>query len=238
MRRLKKPEQMARAIVQEIAERGAASGDMLPPEAVMLEEYDVGRATLREALRLLESQGLVRLRPGPGGGPVVGRSDPVNLSRTASLFFSFNGSTYGELGEATLFIDPWLAQLAASRPDRTLIRELLQPYLNDRFDTVVGSERSTRFRDFHQAVRHLSGNTVLSLWSDVIGVLFGDHIAEAIDFTSMHEEVADSHVGIANAIVTGKASRARDLMIAHTHDILSFCEQADPDFSSRKIQWR
>lgn len=238
VRRLKKPEQTARAIVAAIAERGAEPGDMLASEAAMLKEYGVGRATLREALRLLENQGLVRLRPGPGGGPIVGQSDAVNLSRTASLHFGFNGSTYGELGEATLSIDPWLAVLAASRPDRTSVRRLLAPYLDERFDDVAGFERSRQFRDFHHAVRHLSGNSVLALWADVIGVLFGDHIVDAIDFTNMHEHVADVHIEIAHAIVDGKAAKTRHLMIEHTQEILAFCEQADPGFSHRTIQWR
>ncbi|HWB70332.1 MAG TPA: GntR family transcriptional regulator, partial [Solirubrobacterales bacterium] len=50
-------------------------GEMLPPEHVLLEELQVGRGTLREALRLLELQGIISMKAGPRGGPVVSRPD-------------------------------------------------------------------------------------------------------------------------------------------------------------------
>ena len=62
--------------------QGLGSGDRLPLEAAMVEQYGVSRASLREALRLLEVQGLIRLKPGPGGGPVVGAVEAANLART------------------------------------------------------------------------------------------------------------------------------------------------------------
>jgi DNA-binding FadR family transcriptional regulator len=238
LRSLKKSELLARLIVTEIAERGLVPGDVLPAEAVMLEHYGVGRATLREALRLLETQGLVRVRPGPGGGPVVGIADPANLGRTASLFFSFNGSTYGELGQAMLFVDPWLAELAATQPDRERVRMVMGSFVVDQHVHEPHPERSMHYRDFHQAIRQLSDNKVLKLWGEVIGVLFGNHIVREIDFTSMHDEVSTSHTEIAGTILNGEATRARELMLTHTQDILDFCAKANPGFMHRKITWR
>src|ERR687891_1501467 len=55
-------------------------GDILPPERVLIEQLKVGRGTLREALRLLELQGVITLKAGPGGGPVVARPDQRALS--------------------------------------------------------------------------------------------------------------------------------------------------------------
>src|SRR6478736_4725215 len=60
-------EVVARSIVQDIASRELQPGTMLPPESVMLERYRVGRASLREGLRILEIQGLITIKPGPGG---------------------------------------------------------------------------------------------------------------------------------------------------------------------------
>ena len=59
---------VARRIVRDIDRLSLQPGDKLPPERVMLEEYQVGRGTLRESLRFLELQGIISLKPGPGGG--------------------------------------------------------------------------------------------------------------------------------------------------------------------------
>jgi GntR family transcriptional repressor for pyruvate dehydrogenase complex len=58
---------VARRIVRDIDRLSLGPGDKLPPERVMLEEYQVGRGTLRESLRFLELQGIISLKPGPGG---------------------------------------------------------------------------------------------------------------------------------------------------------------------------
>ena len=62
---------VAKRVVEDIYKSGQSAGDRLPPERVMLEHYGVGRGTLREALRFLELQGVLTLKPGPGGGPVI-----------------------------------------------------------------------------------------------------------------------------------------------------------------------
>ena len=72
-RTVKASERVAQEIVRDIVRRGLETGDRLPLEAAMVEEYGVSRTSLREALRLLEVQGLISLKPGPGGGP--GRRD-------------------------------------------------------------------------------------------------------------------------------------------------------------------
>ena len=62
---------VAHQIVDEIGRSDLDVGDKLLPEQEMLIRYGVARATLREALRFLELQGVIHLKPGPGGGPVV-----------------------------------------------------------------------------------------------------------------------------------------------------------------------
>src|SRR5262245_53560806 len=86
-RPLKTAERVARDITRDIISGGLATGDSLPSEAAMLTQYGVSRESLREALRLLEVQGLIAIRRGPGGGPTVGSVDPANLGRISSLYY-------------------------------------------------------------------------------------------------------------------------------------------------------
>ena len=79
------------------------------------ERYGVGRASLREALRILEVHGLIKIKPGPGGGPMVDQVDSRDFGRTTSFFFQVLGATIGDLLEARTVIEPMMARLAAQR---------------------------------------------------------------------------------------------------------------------------
>src|SRR5579864_1425673 len=90
----KTAETVAAAIVHDMVSRNLGPGDTLPAEAAMLAHYRVSRASLREALRLLEVQELIRLKPGPGGGPIVTAVDPRNLAKMTTLYLHLGGATY------------------------------------------------------------------------------------------------------------------------------------------------
>ena len=128
LRTLKTSESVARDIVDDIVRRQLGEGDGLPSEAAMLEQYGVSRESLREGLRLLEVQGLISIRRGPGGGPIVGSVDPANLGRTSTLYYHLAGATYDELFDAWEAAEIAIAELAARNPDRQAVRAAMAPY--------------------------------------------------------------------------------------------------------------
>ena len=125
----KTAETVAAAIVRDIVSRNLGPGDTLPSEAAMLAHYRVSRASLREALRLLEVQELIRLKPGPGGGPIVTAVDPRNLAKMTTLYLHLGGATYQELFEAVLVMAPISAERAARNGDRSLVSAAMKPFL-------------------------------------------------------------------------------------------------------------
>src|SRR5215213_11372004 len=80
---------VAQRIVRDIERQGLGPGDKLPPERMMMETYEAGRGTLRESLRFLELQGVISLKPGPGGGPVVQQPDATTLATSLTLLLQF-----------------------------------------------------------------------------------------------------------------------------------------------------
>ncbi|MFC3242810.1 FadR/GntR family transcriptional regulator [Gordonia humi] len=76
-RQPKASEVTAASIVSDIVRLGLKVGDRLPAEVDMLAQYPVSRETLREALRILEVQGMIALKRGPGGGPLRQRTQRV-----------------------------------------------------------------------------------------------------------------------------------------------------------------
>ena len=84
----------------------------------MLETYETGRGTLREALRLLEFQGVIALKPGPGGGPILLTPAPSHLASTLQLLMQLNQATYRSIVEVRTAMEPMTSQLAAAAHHR------------------------------------------------------------------------------------------------------------------------
>ncbi len=171
----KTAETVAAAIVREIVSRNLGPGDTLPSEAAMLAHYRVSRASLREALRLLEVQELIRLKPGPGGGPIVGSVDPRNLAKVTTMYLHLGGATYQELFEAQLVMAPMSAERAARNSDRTLVRTAMKPFLQGE-QPVQGPAYWTVTNEFHGSVEALAGNRVIELLGRIVGNIWHEHI--------------------------------------------------------------
>jgi GntR family transcriptional regulator, transcriptional repressor for pyruvate dehydrogenase complex len=237
---LKTSETVARDIVHLVVDGGLAQGDSLPSEARMLEQYGVSRESLREGLRLLEAQGLITLRRGPGGGPVVGTVDPANLGRISTLYYHLVGATYGELFEAWAVAEGYLAERAARNADRALVRATLEPYLDDD-ETVIGTleEFVTHHTLFHTEVGALAGNRVMQLSLMAIGQTVTHHIAYAADPRDVADILLHDHRVIAAAIVAGKPIKARDQMRLHLERVAEFYDRlSGGEVLEQLIEWR
>ena len=173
----KTAETVAAAIVRDIVSRNLNPGDRLPSEAAMLAHYRVSRASLREGLRLLEVQELIRLKPGPGGGPIVSAVDPRNLAKISTLYLHLGGATYQELFEAQLVVSPISAERAARNPDRDLVRATLKPFLRG----GPACAGSLGLLGRHQRVPRIRGgagrgNRVLELLTRIVGSIWHEHV--------------------------------------------------------------
>jgi GntR family transcriptional repressor for pyruvate dehydrogenase complex len=240
LRPLKTSENVARDIVQDVVTGGLGEGDSLPSEARMLEHYGVSRESLREGLRLLEAQGLITLRRGPGGGPVVGTVDPANLGRISTLYYYLVGANYGELFEAWAVAEGYLAERAARNPDRQLVRKILEPYLTEH-ETFVGGidEFVSHHTEFHTDVGELAGNRVMQLSLMAIGQTVTHHIAHSADPRDVAEILLHDHREIAAAIIAGKPIKARDQMRAHLEGVAKFYDElSGGDIVDQLIEWR
>jgi DNA-binding FadR family transcriptional regulator len=218
IRPLKTSERVARDIVRDIVDRRLASGDGLPAEAAMLEHYGVSRESLREGLRLLEVQGLITIRRGPGGGPMVGTVDPANLGRAASLYYYMAGATYRELMESWIISEAMMAERAARNPDAALRHQLMAPYIG----AAEAADHETELEpyvhaqlDFHAAVARLGDNRVLELSLQVSGRIMSHHFAIEDDPRTLRDEIASHHHDLAKAIAAGRPGRAAAIMTEH-----------------------
>ena len=145
----------------------------------MLAQYGVSRESLREGLRRLEVQGLISIRRGPGGGPVVGIVDPANLGRISTLYFQMAGATYAELFEGWTLAESEMAERAARNPDGDARAPAMAPYLAARHPDPTRRSSNVRRAAHGFPRRHgrLAGNRVLELTLQTFGQIVSHHLA-------------------------------------------------------------
>src|SRR4051812_47346962 len=152
-------------------------GDRLPAESVLAEQFGVSRMGVREALRVLELQGLVEVRHGYAGGVFV--AEPTGAALLGALEDSLRQGQVGadELYQARVLVEPAIARLAVEQDAEALAERLVdnvarteqalaEPLPGDEHDaapTATGATASALNREFHRILAEYAGNRVLAL---------------------------------------------------------------------------
>lgn len=215
-RTVKLTEAVARRIVDDIVARDLPVGAGLATEAEMAVQYDVSRATVREALRILETNGLVRIRPGRYGGPQVGHADPLAFARSLTWFLQMRRTHFWELLEARVIMEPLMAALAARRrgADAPLeLRTAVESHRDLAPDDNAGYLAATQ--DFHGLIAGISGNGVLDLFGRALKELYTARTIVEERPAARREEVLIEHERVVDAILSGDAERAEAEMRTH-----------------------
>ena len=217
---------MALEILRDIVSSGKTAGDRLPLESEMLAHYGVSRPSLREALRLLEFQGLIAIRPGPGSSTIVGQATAPNLARMLVLYLHLANATYDELLSTWQMTEPLLARLAAQNPDRTTVQAAMAPFLAS---TRKGAEKDRgEALHFHDVVADLANNKVLALVCHGVGAIADEHLVES-GHVQVPAELIKDHARLAQAIYDGKADEAAELMTEHMGRVVTAFRKRWPD---------
>lgn len=228
---------LAQRIVGDINRRGNTVGDRLPPERIMLEEYEVGRGTLRESLRFLELQGVIALKPGPGGGPVVQQPDATSLATSLTLLLQFANAPFRTIAEARGGLEPMMAQLAAERmSDEQLLdlRASVDTMAEHIDDQAVFLEENKRF---HDVIARGSGNAMFGYLVDaLLGILDGSAIG--IDYPEPRRAaVVKAHSNIYEAIASRDPATSAAAMSDHIAQYLKYAQKKFPDVLEAPITW-
>ena len=142
-------------------------GEFLPTEATLMSQYGVGRPSAREALRLLESDGVIRVVRGHTGGAEVLAPDPKSLARRAGYYLQLKGADLADIRAARDLVDPGAVALAAHRRDPDDIAALRAIVERVRV-CRSGVEFGEIAADFVEALLVASGNHTLSLFALMI----------------------------------------------------------------------
>jgi DNA-binding FadR family transcriptional regulator len=240
-RKPKIAEVVAHNIARDISTRRLRPGNRLPSETVALTRFNVSRSSLREALRMLELLGVIRIRTGAGGGPVVGQVTSADFGSTTTFYYHLTGVTIREIIEARCILEPALVRLAVDQTDPAM-KGKLRSYMNrlGGDDSVGPAWRSQRERSrtagFHWALIE-TGNGVLDLFSHSLqDVWMARQTMEPFP-----EQVAAHHDRdhwiIAQAILNRDGGMAEGLMRTHMDYLYDFANAHWSGLLDEVIDW-
>jgi DNA-binding FadR family transcriptional regulator len=138
-------------------------GDALPPESALLEDYSVSRPTLREAFRILESEGLITVRRGARGGARVQEPTADVAARYAGHVLQHRGTTVADVLEARVIVEAPAARMLAERRNRIAVANELQ----ERLDSADPADPG-HFHEFNARVVELTENETLILLTTML----------------------------------------------------------------------
>jgi GntR family transcriptional regulator, transcriptional repressor for pyruvate dehydrogenase complex len=231
-------ELIARQVLHDIGDQQLPPGTQLPAESAMCERFDVGKASVREAMRILEINGLISIRTGSGGGPVVGSSDGRGYGSMSTLHFQAIGATLRDLLDARLILEPALAAQAAARPGpeagATLRAFLESSLLVPRSD----AERfAAKHSDFHGALCAASGNPILALIAGALRDIWSVRVEAVMLPEDRRQGVEVDHRLVTEAVENHDVEATERHMREHLEHYRDYCEQNYSHILGDIVEW-
>jgi GntR family transcriptional repressor for pyruvate dehydrogenase complex len=199
--------------IQSLFDKGELRpGDQLPPERALAEQFQVSRASVREALRSLELLGVVETRA--GGGTFVRRTGPEDLARPLSNLIA-RGHTLTDVIEVRGLIEPAIAASAARRIRPEELVEL-RAILEQQAERVAAgesyAEEDTRF---HELIGQAARNELLVTMLGVIWDVLRSSREQWLQTNQRAHSSIDAHQRILAALESQDADAARAAAADH-----------------------
>jgi DNA-binding FadR family transcriptional regulator len=228
---------LAQRIVGEISDQGLVPGTLLLPEREMLLRYGVARGTLREALRFLEIQGVLTIRPGPAGGPTVNTPDPRSLASAIALLLQLSNAPFSAIVEARQVFEPALAAFTARRATAAELKRVGESV--DAMERALGDHQAFLLENqmFHDLIAGSSGNVLFSLLLRSLAWIT-DATVLGVEYDAKRQQgILDAHRRIYEALAARDEGRAETAMKAHMDEFARYLKRYYPRVLDRTVRW-
>lgn len=205
------PQKISEDIISFILDENLHPGDRLPNEMVLSERLNVGRSSIREAMKLLASRNIVTIRQ--GSGTYVASSPGVVEDPLGFTFIGNKQKLIHDLMEVRFLLEPSIASMAAVHADENDIKKIT--VLCNEVENLLENHEDHTQKDieFHTAIALSSKNVVVPRLIPVIN----SSIPLFVEITenTLHAETIETHREIAEAIAAHDPLRAQDAMYLH-----------------------
>jgi DNA-binding FadR family transcriptional regulator len=210
----KASDMLAHELRERILSGDYPEGAGLPPERELVVQTGLSRTTVREALRILEVQGLVRIKSGRTGGAFVQRPGEQAMANTVEHIIRGQQIRVPALLVTRSALEPYCAELAAENRSPAQLAAL-ETVTAELLDLASGpAQRLEASVEWHVAVARASGNELLS---GLMIALTRSAYDENFTGEELGQRGIDAHVAITEAIRTRNHSAAWQLMEHHVH---------------------
>lgn len=211
-------EQVADQIRAYILSGEITPDDRLPNEAALASQFGVSRPTIREALRVLSTENLIRTAKGSHGGSFVRVPDAGRISATLGANINLLSQTADvsleEFLELRELLEVPAAQLAAKRRDEDALARLRAAVPAEPL-TLAAQDQFAHNRDFHSELVKASGNTLLAIAAEPIFTVLQTHLQRSSLGEDFHRCVNDDHRAILTSLEAGDEEKASRQMHDH-----------------------
>ena len=206
-------EQVVETLENFILKGSLKNGDYLPPEMQLCKQMGIGRSTLREAVKILESQGFVKKNHGVG--VIIVDESFRATSEMLRLMLLRKGFTKEELIEVRYINEIRTAELAAVNATQENLKEIEKHLLTMRNSLATNEEYQNADIEFHLEIAKASQNKVFTIILQIIRPLIEDMITETMKNTHRPELSLKFHEKIFIAIKNKDPNLAASAMKEH-----------------------
>ncbi len=212
-------QQVCLAIEDKILARALHPGDPLPTETELARQFAVNRSTVREALRALESRGLVMRAPGSKRLRVA-RPEAAAVADGVSHALVLHQITFLQVWEAMMLLEPELAALAACRRNAAQLSALeaaARPLADN--PTLPADQAVDHTVRFFSLLAEACGNHALEIAAEPLTRLLRPTLSRMIDqVPQARQRIAGAQRRLLQALARGDADEAREWMGKHVRD--------------------
>lgn len=216
----KAAELVAAHLRRQIIRGDIAEDEPLPAETELMQMYNVSRPTLREALRILESESLIFVKRGAGGGARAALPDASVATRSAGYLLQFRGTTLSDVFAARRIIEPAAVRMLVEHPTAAGIEMLESAHDHECSLRAHWDRYNVASAAFHARVVEASGNKTLVVINELMLSIVQHHHRAMFrrsegQFAGLVESAIDHHATLIDLARSGDADGAEALWRRH-----------------------